>query len=172
MKPSGNNKETPAYDIITIGGAEYKLNYIYALIADSGPEGYERSTTPAIISGFEVDKDGRCLLKVSYIDTYNHRYERDRMMTLRMHAVSDAQKVIAEGTDDSISYVLLDLHDHDDDAYERMLNEYAYRVTKLMLRCNTINMSTNEPLSHLADKLINEYNNRIAKMPYISVGRY
>ena len=89
-----------------------------------------------------------------------------------MHAVSDAQKVIAEGTDDSISYVLLDLHEHDDDAYERMLNEYACRVTKTMLRCNTINMSTSDPLSHLADKLINEYDSRIAKMPYISVGRY
>ena len=166
-----NNKETPQsqYDIITIGGAEYKLNYIYALIADSGPEGgYERSTTPAIISGFEVNKDGKCLLKVSYIDTYNHKCE-----TLRMHAVSDAQKVkkvIAEG--DSISYVLLDLHERDCDAYERMLNEYAYRVTKSMLRCNTSKMSTNDPVSHLADKLSNEYDSKIAKMPYINVGRY
>lgn len=169
MKPNGNNKETPQYDIITIGGAEYKLNYIYALIADSGPEGYERSTTPAIISGFEVDKDGRCLLKVSYIDTWDGR---DRMRTLRMHAVSDAQKVIAEGTHDSISYVLLDLRERDCDTYERMLNEYACRVTTSMLRCNTINMSTSDPLSHLADKLINEYDSRIAKMPYIPVGRY
>lgn len=169
MKPNVNNKETPQYDIITIGGAEYKLNYIYALIADSGPEGYERSTTPAIISGFEVDEDGKCLLKVSYIDTY---YERNRMRTLRMHAVSDAQKVIAEGTDNSISYVLLDLHEHDDDTYERMLNEYAYRITKSMLRCNVSKMNTSDPLSHLADQLINEYDSRIAKMPYISVGRY
>lgn len=164
-----NNKETPQsqYDIITIGGAEYKLNYIYALIADSGPEGYDRSTTPAIISGFEVDKDGKCMLKVSYIDTYNHKCE-----TLRMHAVSDAQKVIAKGTHDSISYVLLDLRERDCDTYERMLSEYACRVTKSMLRCNTSKMSTSDPLSHLADKLINEYDSRIAKMPYISVGRY
>ena len=27
MKPNGNNKETPQYDIITIGGAEYKVKY-------------------------------------------------------------------------------------------------------------------------------------------------
>ena len=94
------------------------------------------------------------------------------MRTLRMHEVSDAQKVIAEGTDDSISYVLLDLYEHDDDAYERMLNKYTCRVTKSMLRCNTINMSMSDPLSHLADKLIKEYDSRIAKMPYISVGRY
>lgn len=166
-------KGTSGYDTLTLNGIEYKLAYPYALVVDDGRE--RPAMMPAVIAGWDLDEDGTCMLRVSYLDmaafAHSAYYTKDNQIML--HTKTDDgthDGALATGASGSACYALVDLREQDPDTYERMLDECAYRASISLLHemGNKCDKETTADISFafLARRIECEYEKRVADMPW------
>lgn len=176
-KGTSQTKGTSGYDTLILNGIEYKLAYPYALVVDDGRE--KPAMMPAVISGWDLDEDGTCMLRVSYLDMADFvTYMSHAGTQIRLHTRADDgthDGALATGASSSACYALVDLREQDPEAYERMLDECAYRASISLLHGmgSKGDKETTDDVSFacLARRIECEYEKRIDDMPWTAAHR-